>query len=201
MAASSCERGVSHRGLVLRALLSVWALSLSTCSVGHGSGTVSGTISIGGCRREAAYELRPSSFFAQAVENLLKIRIQRGSDMEVRSDGLAVLVEDATTVKRSYLGVPLSVGPETTPTIDVSLYLNESCPAERDKTPVVLSAVRGTVTFHAIYAPRVDKDEVRIAAELTQVRFEDPRTTERWAELSGELDFLYVRGSPAQVFP
>lgn len=200
MAGSSFEHGRLRR-FAVRALTSLGALALTTCSVGHGSGTVGGTISIADCRREAAYELRPSSFFAQAVEQLLKIRLQRGSDMEIRSDGLAVLVEDATTVKRAYLGLPLPVGPQFKPTIDVSLYLNESCPAERDKTPVALSAVSGTITFHAIYAPRVDKDEVRIAAELTQVRFEDPRTTERWAELSGEFDFLYVRGSPAQVFP
>lgn len=200
MAGSSFEHR-RLRALAVRVLLAVAALSLATCSVGHGSGAVSGTISVADCRREAAYELRPTSFFAQAVEQVLKIRIQRGSDMEIRSDGLTVLVEDAAAVKRSYLGLPLPIGPNTKPTIDVTLYLNESCPAERDKTPVVLAAVSGTITFHAIYAPRVDKDEVRIEAELTQVRFEDPRTTERWAELSGELDFLYVRGSPAQVFP
>ena len=53
----------------------------------------------------------------------------------------------------------------------------------------------------AIYAPEVNKDQVRIAAELTNVRFEDPRNDDRFAVLSGRFDFLYVRGSPAQRFP
>lgn len=182
-------------------LIALAALTWVGCSVGHGSGELNGTIAVAGCRREGPYELRPTSFFAQAVQEFLSIRVQRGSDIVVRSDGLSVLVEDAAEVKRTYLGVPIPINEPGQPPVEVSLFLNESCPAERDKTPVALSAVRGTITFFEIYAPRVDKDEVRIAAELTQVRFEDPRRDDRWAELSGQFDFLYVRGSPAQQFP
>jgi len=82
------------------------------------------------------------------------------------------------------------------------MLFNDTCPPERDKTPVVLKAVSGTLRFDDIYAPKVDKDAVRIHGELSNVRFEDDKDPEaRWAELSGTFDFLYVRGSPAQRFP
>lgn len=186
------------------ALLS--ALPSVACSVGHGEGEVSGTMAVAGCRAEGPYELGPTAFMAESVEQVLKIRVQRGSDIEVRSDGLAVLVEDASRVKRELLGTDVAVGGarplrDTMPRVDLSLYLNESCPAERDRTPVVLGAVSGTIRFRSIYAPRVNDDEVRIAAEFRGVRFEDPRVADRWAVLDGSFDFLYVRGRPAQRFP
>jgi hypothetical protein len=181
--------------------LGLLAALLPACSVGHGEGEVSGTVYVAGCRREGPYELRPTAFLAQAAEQVLRIRTQRGSDIEVRSDGLEVLVEDASEVRKSLLGQEIPLGGDERPTIDLTIYLNESCPAERDSTPVVLGAVSGTIRFDAIYAPQVDDDGVRIKAEFRGVRFEDPRTAERWAELDGNFDFLYVRGSPAQRFP
>lgn len=191
-----------------RALLALIALTVvlsAGCSVGHGDGEIGGIVAVAGCRREGPYELSPSAFFAQTAEQVLKVRVQRGSDTEVASDGLAVLVEDASLVKRSLLDQDIAVGQPIGgargPRIDLTLYLNESCPADRDKTPVVLSAVSGTIRFHHIYAPEVDKGEVRIDAELKNVRFEDPRTDDRWALIEGFFDFLYVRGRPAQRFP
>jgi hypothetical protein len=190
----------SSRDRSFRSALLAAACALTSCSVGHGDGEVTGTVNLPGCRK-GAYALNPTAFFAQAAEQLLRISVQRGSDVEVRSDGIAVLVEDASRVKREGLNRDLALGMMGDPRIDMTLYLNESCPAERDFTPVVLGAVSGTVRFVEIYAPRVDKDEVRIQARFTNVRFEDPRTSERWAELEGDFDFLYVRGSPAQRFP
>lgn len=181
--------------------LGLLMLAVQGCSVGHGEGDVSGTVSIAGCEVQGRYDLSPTAFFAQATEQLLRIRVQRGSDLEVKSDGLAVLVEDATLVKRMYLGRTIDVAPDSKPRVDLSLFLNESCPPGRDATPVVLSAVSGSIRFDEIYAPQVNEDEVQIKAELEGVRFEDPRNAERWAELSGDFDFLYVRGSPAQRFP
>lgn len=183
-------------GVGLGALL---VASSAACSVGHGEGELNGTVSIPDCR-SGEYRLEPSAFFGQAVENLLRLRVQRGSDLEVRSDGLAVLVSDASQVKREFLNRPINVA-EVPARVSVSLYLNASCPTGRDKTPVVLPAVSGTIRFEAIYAPRVNDDEVQISAELQDIRFEDPRNPERTAELSGFFDFLYVRGSPSQRFP
>jgi hypothetical protein len=183
------------------AAVAFWFLFAVGCSVGHGSGELHGEVEISGCNIATGYQLNPTAFFAQAVEDLLRIRVQRGSDVEVRSDGVAILVEEASVIKSDYLGQSLDVAPGSEPRVDVSVYLNESCPPGRDRTPVVLSAVSGTIRFRNIYAPEADDDDVRIRAELTDVRFEDPRNAKRNATLSGFFDFLYVRGSPAQRFP
>ncbi len=182
-----------------RLSLLLCGLVTASCSVGHGEGDLIGTVSIPGCR-SGAYSLGPSAFFGQAVEQLLRIRLQRGSDLEVRSDGLAVLVSDATQVKREFLNRDIDVAEEPERVL-LSLYLNESCPTGRDKSPVVLPAVSGSIRFEAIYAPQVKENEVQIAAELRDIRFQDPRNPQRTAELNGFFDFLYVRGSPSQRFP
>jgi hypothetical protein len=167
--------------------------------VGHGEGDLVGNVSIPGCF-SGPYELGPSAFFGQAIEQLLRIRVQRGSDLEINSDGLAVLVADATKLKREFLKADIDIAGNE-PRVDLSFYLNESCPPGRDKTPVVLPAVSGTIRFDAIYAPQVNEDQVQITATMTDVRFEDPRNPARSAKLNGSFDFLYVRGSPSQRFP
>jgi hypothetical protein len=181
------------------AMMFLLALLGSSCSVGHGQGDIAGTVSVPGCRN-GPYDLGPSVFFGEAIEQLLKIRVQRGSDLEVKSDGLAVLVTDATLVKREFLDKDIDIA-GTEPRVDVTLYLNESCPPGRDKTPVVLPAASGVIRFESIYAPQDDDDEVQITATLSDMHFEDPRNPERTATISGSFDFLYVRGSPAQRFP
>jgi hypothetical protein len=180
-------------------LASALALGVIACSTGHGEGQLSGKAAVPGCV-EGTYSLNPTAFFGQTVEELLRIRVQRGSDLEVRSDGVAVLVEDANEVKKHYLNKDIDVS-KAEPKVDLTLYLNASCPPGRDKTPVVLPAVSGTIRFESIYAPQVDKDQVEINAQVTDVRFEDPRHTSHYVELSGAFDFLYVRGSPSQRFP
>jgi hypothetical protein len=172
------------------------------CSVGSGTGELSGTLSIQGCRRNGPYELAPDAFFAQTSEQLLGIRVQRGGDIEVYSDGISVLVKDASLLKRELLGQDIDLAGRAEPLVSATAFFNETCPSERDKVPVLLEAVSGTIRFDAIYAPRVAKREVRITAQLTNLVFRDPeRPEQRWAELSGSFDFLYVRGSPAQHFP
>lgn len=199
--ASSREAAARSVGLVAwLTLTAAVAIGLGSCSVGHGDGDVKGEVSAPGCR-SGAYSLNPTAFFAQTAEQLLRITVQRGSDIEVRSDGFAVLVEDASRVKREFLDLELDVGADSDPRIELTFYLNASCPAERDMTPFVLGAVSGKIRFLHIYAPRVDEDEVRVQATFENVRFEDPRNEQRWARLSGFFDFLYVRGSPAQRFP
>jgi hypothetical protein len=168
------------------------------CSVGHGSGELVGKVAVPGCLVNDHYSLTPTSFFAEAIQQLLSIRVQRGSDLEVVSDGLDVLVHDANQVERKWLGKTLDI---TKAGVDMTFYLNESCPAGRDKTPIALQAVSGTIRFDDIYAPQVDSSAVEIKAELNDVRFEDSTDGTRSAELSGNFDFLYVRGRPAQRYP
>ena len=178
------------------------ALFAAACSVGHGEGELNGTVYIAGCRREGKFELQPDAFFAQTAEELLTIRVQRGGNGEVYSDGLAVMIEDSSRLKREELGTEIDLSTRHDPRIEVTVYFNDTCPPGRDKTPVVLAAVSGSLRFDSVYAPKVNKDSVRISAQLSDVRFEDAKDPEaRWAELSGSFDFLYVRGSPAQHFP
>lgn len=198
--ASSVEKR-SVRGVLRAVLCAVGLAGMMSCSVGHGEGEISGTIQLSGCRAKGKYDLSPSAFFAMATEQILRIRVQRGGDLELKSDGIAITVEDASLVKRKYLGETLSLVSTSMPRVDVSLFLNESCPPGRDETPVVLSAVSGSIVFDEIYAPQVNEKEVEISATLDKVRFEDSRDKNRWAELSGDFDFLYVRGGPAQRFP
>jgi hypothetical protein len=160
---------------------------------------MAGNATVPGCLN-GHYDLGPTAFFGQAIEQMLRIRVQRGSDLEVRSDGLVVLVEDANLIKREYLNkdIDLAAG---VPRIDVSIYLNDSCPPGRDNTPVVLPAVSGTIRFESIFAPQLDDNAVQIIAQLDKIHFQDPRTPKRFLDLAGAFDFLYVRGSPAQRFP
>jgi len=183
--------------LVLAGLVS------SACSVGHGEGELSGTLQVPGCKDEGYYLLKPDSFFSQAVEELLSIRVQRGGDIEIRSDGLAVGVSDSTAIKQNYLNTELDLSAADADTlVHVTAYFNDTCPPERDKIPAVMEAVSGSIRFEQIYAPQVSERQVRIRAVLTDVRFEDSKKPdERYAELSGFFDFLYQRGSPAQHFP
>jgi hypothetical protein len=193
---------------VAASLRKLWGLGAAlltlcgSCSTGHGGGDFEGMLTIEGCRRGGAYTLAPNAFFAQTAEKLLSLRVQRGGDIEVYSDGISVLIKDAALLKREYLGTEISLADRGGPGVSATAYFNDTCPSERTKVPAILKAVSGSIRFSAIYAPRVDENDVRIAAELIQVRFEDAEDAEaRWAELSGHFDFLYVRGSPAQPFP
>jgi hypothetical protein len=124
------------------------------------------------------------------------------ADIEGYSDGIAVLVKDAALFKNQLLGMPIELSGRIEALVAVTAYFNETCFADRDKVPALLEAVSGTIRFDAIYAPRVDKREVRISAELKGVMFRDvERPNQRWALLEGSFDFLYVRGAPAQHFP
>ncbi|HEX6243460.1 MAG TPA: hypothetical protein VFZ61_21250 [Polyangiales bacterium] len=189
-----------------RALALSWLLlgpALSACSVGHGRGEITGTLTIDGCKNEGAYSLAPDAFFADTAEQLLSLRVQRGGDIETYSDGIAVLVKNAGLLKQERLGQDIDLSARAEPLVAATAYFNETCfTQERTKVPALLEAVSGSIRFDAIYAPRVDKDDVRITATLDRVVFRDvERPTQRWAELSGYFDFLYVRGRPAQHFP
>lgn len=180
----------------------LWLLLAGSCSVGHGAGEITGTLSIPGCKEGGAYSLSPDTFFAETAEQLLSIRVQRGGAIEGYSDGIAVLVKDAALLKNELLGTTIDLSSRREPLVAATAYFNETCFADPDKVPVLLEAVSGSIRFDAIYAPRVSKGEVRISAELTDVVFRDAeRPEQRWAQLSGWFDFLYVRGSPAQHFP
>ncbi|MGH7269316.1 MAG: hypothetical protein ACREJ3_02715 [Polyangiaceae bacterium] len=91
------------------------------CSLGEGTGTVSGTLDIPGCW-SGMFDLKPDFFAAiptttlsqgpatslsnQPGSDAVQLRIQNGGDYESFSDGLAILVDDAGAVR----GDPLADG-------------------------------------------------------------------------------------------
>ena len=180
------------------------ALSLAACSVGVGEGAVTGSVSIPGCGiDDGDYSLGPTFYGADAFEDQLTIRIQNGGDYPLESDGLSIVVLDATA-ERERLGTPITLTAADDAPVSMAFYLNDSCPSDRDDVPVFLQAVEGTITFDNIYAPEVDDDR-SIAGHFEGVRFvgaeSDTDDGQREALLDGEFRFLFERGRPAQPFP
>lgn len=179
----------------------------NACVLGKGEGEVTGVVSAPDCNLdEAAYSLEPTFFGASPVEEQLEIRIQRGADFELVSDGLSILVRDAARVQQELLGVPIDLTNvlETNPNrlVSVTLYLNRTCEPGDDVLPVVYLSHSGSMTFRSIYAPEVNEEDEEIAASLDDVLLTDPSAPdERFARISGDFRFLFVVGRPAQDFP
>ncbi len=92
------------------------------CSVGQGTGSVQtrglfardcwGTVSstnadqaIGAC-----YSMAPDFFAANPYYNTLEITVQKGSDLSEVSDGLAVLIDDVTTIRSAIQSAAAGAG-------------------------------------------------------------------------------------------
>ena len=192
---------VSSRELGPVAALLLWAAL--GCSVGGGEGEVTGTINAPGCELEMAdYSMDPTFFGADPIEGMIEMRIQHGSDLETFSDGLTILVTDASRVRADLLGVPIELTGEADALVQMNVYLNGTCPPERGDLPVNYQAVSGNIVFQNIYAPELTEDDVETAARFDDVLFVDPANPEmRNAVLSGHFRFLHNRGRPAQRFP
>lgn len=152
--------------------------------------------------------MRPDFFAAEPIRKMLNIRVQRGSDLEMTSDGLSMFVRDADEIRQNQIGQPLDLNNQLSddnppePPVTLTLYLNRSCPPKRDKNPVVLLSLAGTVIFRGIYAPNIDKKDLEIAASLRDVRVAEPSSPETiYAVVNGDFRFLFVRGRPAQTYP
>ncbi len=206
MAASSRKRTRSLGGALQRVLLAALLGCFAGCSNGVGDGQVTATLTVDDCGLAASpYTLNPTFFAADSAADFVEIRVQRGGDWELASDGIGIGVADATLVEASMLGTPIAFEPSaphtpaTTP-VTMSLYLNSRCPLGPRDQPVVLVAVSGTVTFDSLWVP--DGDTRKIIATLSNVRLEDPNApSERFALLDGWFDFYYTRGLPAQRYP
>jgi hypothetical protein len=178
------------------------------CSVGEGQGEITAAVHVEGfCEvDEEAFELAPSFFSAEVTEELLDLRVQRGSQIESNSDGLYINVRDVNDVARQRIGLPIPISDADDALVRLVFFLNATCPTgfpeEFRESPVNLKAVSGTITFREIYAPEIDPGATGISAELTGVYCEDPDVPdERHATLDGWFSFFYQRGAPAQRFP
>ena len=188
------------------------------CSTGAGDGRVWGSLDLPGCGVEDdSYDMEVDFFAADYFENTLLIRLQRGGKDQAFSDGVVIMVRDVKAVSET-LGAPQVIAlepdvetyveqgpevgyPETTwdSPARVTLYLNDICPENR----LAFTDGAGEITFTEIYRP----DESKRIAGSFALEFIDPREWEQpgdrgsHAELFGEFEFNYTRGSPAQTFP
>jgi hypothetical protein len=190
--------------------------------VGQGEGEVhSDRLEVPTCWH-AAYDLDPDFFAAVPYRETLQIRIQRGSDLQEVSDGVAVLVNDVPTIRAESLGQPLQVGlaPKllneiapgvplsAPPPVNLALYLQFSCHNQN----VVLYAVEGTIVFTDLFSgdPNESVGSEKFTDATFAVKVADPRdaipgTLEipeaKKSPLTGFFRFHFQRGQPGQPFP
>lgn len=203
--------------------LAVVGLSNSACTlVGEGEGTVTSSHLIVKDCWAGPFDLRPDFFAAPPYRDTIQIRIQRGSDLQEVSDGLAILVNDVPTIRDSQLGMDLRVGlppllvneiapgaqQGTPPLVSMGLYLQFSCHNQNS----VLYAVDGTIRFEQLFSgdPNESVGEEKVTKAHLDVVLADPNDAEpgtldfppgTTSPLTGDFEFLFQRGQPGQPFP
>lgn len=194
------------------------AVLAATCSTGAGDGRVWGSVDLPGCVGEQDdFDMEVDFFAADWFNGTLTIRLQHGGQNQAFSDGIILRVSDpdlfADAPGETFevtvvpdLDAFLEQGPDagipsTAPgsPVRATLYLNETCPGNR----FGFTDGAGEISFDNIYVP----DESKRIRGRFHLRFVDPRHWESpeetgpGADLQGEFDFNYTRGSPAQTFP
>jgi hypothetical protein len=173
-----------------------------------------------------AYDLKPDFFAAVPYRSTLSIRVQRGTDLQEVSDGLAVNIDDTDAIREKFLDKPLFVTlppgilppgsipplppPEDQPAVGLALYLHRSCHNQN----TVLYAIDGTITFRTLFSG--DPNEADAAEKYTDAEFDvwmgDPRDApvgaradevpkETQSHVTGFFRFYFERGQPGQPFP
>ena len=169
LASSSCF----GRVLVCVAALGVAAVVTPACSQGEGTGKVTGTLNIPDCWN-GSFDLEPDFFAASPYNSTLNLKIQRGSDFEDFSDGVALLVDDITKIRPNagakFVGlyntpmevdIPIGVAAPGTPVVPdpnpaivhFALYMQSSCKTQTvslNAVDVVTLPTDGTCTAPAI---------------------------------------------------
>lgn len=179
------------------------AMAVYGCNPGAGTGQVSGTLTLTDCGIvNQPYALDPDFFIAEGLLHGLHIRMQHGSDLPLRSDGLWIDVLSSQAIIDLGLGTPVPVASESREdAIKISMYFNATCPVIRHEAPAVLEGIGGTITFRQIYDPDSDGTP-NIVGTLDAVELVDPSApATRRATMSGDFDFVYNRGRPAQRYP
>lgn len=191
------------RSLLVALLVALGVGASGSCNPGAGAGTLTGTVTVTDCGlNDAPLPLDPDFFIAEGVLGGLHIRMQQGSDLPLRSDGLFIDVASSRAIIDLGLGTPIPVAAESrTDAVKVSMYFNATCPVRRHEAPAVLEGVGGTVTFTQLYDPNASNPP-NIVGTLDSVELVDPASPlTRHALVSGTFDFIYNRGRPAQRYP
>jgi hypothetical protein len=174
----------------------------SSCAKGSGEGNAVGQVWAPDCGLEGQpFELDPT-FFAMQPSNsveIIDIIVQRGSQLQIYSDGLAVFIRDPELLKESMLDTEIDFQLLDSP-VEMTLYLNQTCPGIA-RIPVVYTAVSGTIRFDSLFVPWLDNETKETSATFTNVELVDTQEPEeRRAILSGNFWFLFERGMPPQLF-
>lgn len=132
------------RFVSLAAFVAIGGASAASCSLGTGSGSVTGTLDVPDCW-SGPFDLQPSFFAAVPYENTLELRIQNGPDFEAFSDGVEILIDDLSTIRGGpgpslygdalTVSLPVGVEPPGIPiaanadpsTVHLTLYLDRTC--------------------------------------------------------------------------
>ncbi|MEM6955666.1 MAG: hypothetical protein AAF645_08255 [Myxococcota bacterium] len=185
----------------MRRAVLIAAFALTGCSLGVGEGEVSGVVMAPMCGLEGAYDLKPNFFVSDPFEEHLRVRIQRGGDFEIRSDGILITISDVNAFADN-IGRPFRFTGARSDLVSMNFFAHDSCPIDRDDIPVDFGAVEGTITFDALYSPELDEDQLLTSATFADVRLVDRDNADtRFAVLSGRFEFIFNRGRPAQPFP
>jgi hypothetical protein len=147
------------------AMLLLGASLLGGCGrVGHGAGSLAGTLFVSPCTQfealgqadaPVAYDLNPTFFVAQPLTDIqrpdpvsrLSIRIQASGNYAEEADALLLGIYSSREVATS-LGTPLPLGPSSN--VRASLVLRRTCP----RAPVQLE-LDGTITFQELGSAQV----------------------------------------------
>ncbi len=205
-------------------LLPLLWLGLLSCSTGAGDGRIWGKLFLPQCSIDSdEFDMKIDFFAASDFNQTLTIRLQRSGKDQTFTDGVLLVLRNVHDIAEALetndefiseitleptLQEFIDQGPEVgvprtsrTSPAAVTLYLNDTCP---DNT-LAFTDGTGTLTLESIYLPDEQK-RIKGSFDLT---FVDPRYWESshpgsygpTAELKGEFDFNYTRGSPAQTFP
>jgi hypothetical protein len=213
-----------------RAALVILVFTVASCDVGKGKGRFHGCLYFPQCDSDYKdivdscvapsdgvegnenYSFSPSFFGAQSLQNgSLLVTMQTDGYFMGESDGLVLIIPDYEQVSKDLEAeeagyvektVPPDADLETLPQSEryqASYYLYDTCAGETAS----FSAGTGTLRLYALYRP--DSESEKIKGEFT-LYFEDPRPLEEGETsphlfLSGDFEFDYKRGVPAQHFP
>lgn len=194
---------------------------LAGCSVGEGTGEVtSGKLFVEDCW-DGEFDLNPSFFGADPGENNMFIRLQRGSNLAEKSDGLLIVINDVSAIRGNLLGQPIDrvgvpvgvnppgqpIEPREPPLVSMTLYLNNTCGTQN----AALSSVAGSMTFTSLFSGDIDERNAddRLSEASFTATFADPRSRQvdgtyppgEASEITGWFRFFFQRGQPAQPFP
>ncbi|HEX6766497.1 MAG TPA: hypothetical protein VF103_13485 [Polyangiaceae bacterium] len=193
----------------------------AACGVGDGEGWVrSENLYVTDCWN-GKFDLGPDFFAANPSpgSKSLSLRVQRGDDLEERSDGLTVIVNQLSRVRGMVgsdiqVGLPVGVSPPGVPVVEnpdpplvnLALYLHGTC----DRQNGTVYSVDGTIHFESLYSgdPNEGDADDRLTEASFDAWFADPRelvgpastNPSVMSQVRGHFRFFYQRGQPAQPF-